>query len=152
MAEEIKNNTKIISEIQNRIQFGTMIAIFFSGMLYYFFNIFDKDNANYVTLSYSGVVAFYLVTFCLFELEKKKMNMKLLKWINRLSLLGIFLFIIPISYLTSINPKFTFIKVSLGFQKILFVISLYGLFLIPIVLFIILLIHLLIRLGKEAIT
>ena len=77
MPEEIQNQNNhqsLITEIQNRIQFLVMIAIFFPAVVYYFFNIYDKSNADKIALSYAWLVAAYLLTYIFFEILKNKIK------------------------------------------------------------------------------
>ncbi len=124
------NNKELISEIRNRIQFLVTIAIFFSGVLYYFFNVFDKNNASRIALQYALIVIFYLLSYFFFELFKNKINKTFLAFINVLTLLGVVVFIIPIFYLGVLKNELS------GFiDIILFNISIWGLFIIPALIF-----------------
>lgn len=128
-----EDNKEIIIEIRNKIQFCTTIAVFFSGVVYYFFNIFDKNNADKIALQFASIVIIYLLTYVFFDLFKYKISKKSLKIINDLILIGILMFIFPIAHLVSIKNELTFISfISLK-------ISLYGLIVIPVLLLIIIL-------------
>lgn len=125
MVEE-KNNSEIIKEIQDRIQFIIVISIFFPAVMQYFFNIYDKTKADSTALSYTTLVGLYLVFYILFEILKNKISIIWLKMINILMLVGIGLFFIPILFLSLVEklPNFPILLT-------LFTSSLYGLLIIP---------------------
>jgi len=139
MPEEIQNQNNhqsLITEIQNRIQFLVMIAIFFPAVVYYFFNIYDKSNADKIALSYAWLVAAYLLTYIFFEILKNKIKIIFLRVINILTLVGVSTFLLPITQLSLIGTQSS---VLLFIMQILVKISLYGLIIVPVGLLIIIL-------------
>lgn len=118
-------NKELILEIRNKIQFITTIAIFFSGVVYYFFNIYDKDNANKIALSCASLVIIYLLSYIFFDLLKNRINGKFLELINILTLAGIGIFVFPILYLASLKNELTVL------DSITLKISLLGLLIVP---------------------
>jgi len=139
MSDEVQNQNNhqnLIAEIENKIQFLVMIAIFFPAVMYYFFNIYDRSNADKVALSYVGIVAAYLVNYIFFETFKSKIKTNILKKINFLALIGISTFLLPVIYLSLIVTQ---PSVLLFMMQILFKISLCGLMIVPILLFIMIL-------------
>jgi magnesium-transporting ATPase (P-type) len=125
MVEENKNNTGTVTEIQNRLQLIITIAIFFSAVVYNFFNIYDKTKSDSVALSYGILVVFYLLAYFLFEIRKNKIVANRLKIINVLMLVGVVMFSIPILYMTSVG--------RLHNSLILLVLSLVSLYILPII-------------------
>ena len=128
------NHRNLIAEIRNRIQFLVMIAIFFSGLLYNFFNVYDKTKSNNVALSYGMLVALYLIVYLLFEIRKNKINADWLERINILTLVGVGMFLIPIIFVSSAE------KIpNSSILLILYWLSLHGLLIVPLLLIIIIL-------------
>ncbi len=125
------SHQNLIVEIQNRIQFLVTIAIFFTVVLSYFFNIYDKSNANRVALSYVGVVAVYLLTYLCFEISRSKIKTNCLKIINIITFISIGTFLLPIIYLSLIVAR---PSTLLFIMQTLFQTSLYSLMIVPILL------------------
>ncbi|MDD4900540.1 MAG: type II secretion system protein [Patescibacteria group bacterium] len=101
MSNENIDKKTIIKEIENRIQFVIVVAMFFSGVMYNFFNIYDKTKSDNIVLSYSIVIAIYFVIYIFFELTKDKLSLLWLKRVSALTLVGIGTFIIPVSFMSS---------------------------------------------------
>ena len=139
MSDEVQNQNNhqnLIAEIENKIQFLVMIAIFFPAVVYYFFNIYDKSNADKIALSYAWLVAAYLLTYIFFEILKNKIKIIFLRVINILTLVGVSTFLLPITQLSLIGTQSS---VLLFIMQILVKISLYGLIIVPVGLLIIIL-------------
>ncbi len=99
----MSNDKEIISEIRSRIQFLITIAIFFIGLLYYFYKIFNPENAEKTTLSFAIVIISYLVLYLCFESLRNLINNYWFKIINILTLVDVGSFLVPAIYLSSLK-------------------------------------------------
>lgn len=143
MSEEVQNqnNQNLIAEIRGRIQFIITIAIFFVAAIYYFYNIYDKNDANSVALSSTLFVVFYLIFYISFESRGKMINLKYLKLINTLILMGAGIFLVPLIFLgmTAAPQKGLTAFILIMFVKLqLFTISLWALAIFPLAILILL--------------
>lgn len=132
MQEEMpeQNNRKdLIGEIRQRIQFVVTISIFYTAILYHWFNIYDKAKSDKMVISYTALVGFYLIAYIIFEIEKNKIQYIFLKIINISTLIGTGMFLVQfalMSYLDKLPNMF--------FIKIIEIFSLWGAMLVPIAL------------------
>lgn len=121
-----QNYLKLITEIENKIQFVTIISIFFSGVVYYFFNIYDKNNSDKIALSFGLIVFLYLIVYLLFDILKNKVGAWYLKCINIILRFGIATFLLPIIYLGLVKNQFS------GFiEAAIFTVALYAMWIVP---------------------
>jgi hypothetical protein len=84
---------KFVSEIQNRLQFCSTVAIFFAAVLNNFYNVYAKDSSDKTVLQYSIIILFYLLSYIFFDLIKNVLKSFVLKFINVLIFIGLFSFI-----------------------------------------------------------
>ncbi len=65
--ERRKDNPEIIKEIQDRIRFILLVAIFF-------YTVMSKLDDGKFSLSYAGLVSLYFIVYFLFEIFKNKLS------------------------------------------------------------------------------
>lgn len=102
---------ELISEVQQRIQFLVLVAIFLSGLFYNFFNKYAKYESDNFVLSFGVIIAIYFSIYILFEITKNKISDKFLKILDVVILVGIGFFVIPILFLGLVDklPNLSFI-------------------------------------------
>lgn len=123
---------EIIAEIQSKTQFVISMTVFFLAVLQNFYKTLGSDaKASDMFLKYSLVVVFYLFFYLIFEWRKNEVNFA---WLNkiRISIIaGIgFLALQILTIATSVNNNS---DVSWPIIT-LYVVSLWGSFILPIVL------------------
>jgi magnesium-transporting ATPase (P-type) len=127
MDKEIKNNSEIIKEIQDRFRFILLVAIFFYTVMSKLSDIYNNDKSGEFAVAYAGVVAIYFVIYFLFEIFKNKCNLFSLKIINIFIFAGVGMFIIPIILLSLMG------KIPTQPLLVVFKFSILGIILIPII-------------------
>jgi hypothetical protein len=129
---------ELISEAENRLEFVIALAVFFPTLLYSLAKMANQNElqANDIVLSWSAVIATYLVDYCFFQYFKKVAKTKIIKLVNFLPLLGVFSFIVPIWY-------FALYKNAeiVGFKLFLFKTFVFGLPAVPLLLLIVLMVE-----------
>jgi hypothetical protein len=127
MVEKSENNKEvIIQEIKNRLRFIIELSIFFPTIIYFFYSINAISKANEMALSFSQIIPIYLANYILFEILKRGTTTNWLKIINFLVLVGIGLFIFPGIQLCTSGNSFRSLT-----EFICTMASLYGIFLLP---------------------
>lgn len=134
MIEGAGNNKDIAQEIKDRFRFLIELAIFFSAIIYYFYIIFNKAQAEEMVLNFSTLVPFYLLDYLLFEALKNYMTSRWLKGLNILVLIAMWLFLIPSIHICLIKNSFQTFN-----EFISFAISLNGMLILPIIILLIIL-------------
>ncbi len=95
--ESGENKTRLIGEINNRLQTLITIGIIFPALIYSFFKTTGQSEAfaNNVSFPWWILITFYLVIYFLFELVKSRLNDKFLRRLNWAMLIEIGTFIVP---------------------------------------------------------
>lgn len=96
MDKEIKNNSEIIKEVQDRFRFILLVAIFFYTVMTKLSDVYTKDKVGESTITYAGLISLYFIVYLLFEISKNKLNLFWLNAVNILTLVGVGIFIILI--------------------------------------------------------
>jgi hypothetical protein len=129
------DHKELIKEIDNRLQLALVIAIFFPGLLSTFSTFIGDavSKTSNIVLSWSALIAVYLLAYVFFKASGKIIPKPVLKWLNRILLLGIGFFVVPITVFTCSNGMSSHWIAWLYTR--LFVISIWGLPLIATVIF-----------------
>lgn len=129
---KIMEKKEIIAEIQSKTQFVITVTIFFLAILQNFFRMQNDEMKSIdIFLKYSLVVVFYLVFYLIFEWRKGKLTSYWLNKVRFLVILGIGFTIFPIlTIITSLKAGATINLINVG----LYLVSLWGIFIVPIIL------------------
>jgi len=103
--EDTNTKGQLVAEIDNRLQFVTVISIFFCTLLYSFFRSINRTDAdsNKALTKWAGVAGAYLLNYLLFETFRSRMRVPVLKFVNVLTLLGMALFVLPIFVIATVD-------------------------------------------------
>ncbi|HRH23343.1 MAG TPA: hypothetical protein PK295_01805 [Candidatus Magasanikbacteria bacterium] len=128
----------IIHEIDSRFQLALTISILFPTFLATIFQRIENSGTQVAqtTLAWSFLIGVYLLDYIFFSVTKNKLTNCSYKWINRILLIGLSLFILPILIVSASKLDG---KISGWFDYIGLQGSLWGLLISPFVLLTILL-------------
>jgi hypothetical protein len=130
------NQSETKQEIETRFQIVLTLSMFFPTLLLIFLESagMDKKQLNDTTLSWSILVGLYILDYVLFVATKKsRIPAGVFCWINSILILGISFFIFPLIIIALAHaPNLHTNNLYLYFYKI----SLEGLILAPILIFI----------------
>lgn len=118
-----------MEKLEKRLQFVITIALFFTVILDAIFKLAPNNfNSNQIVLLWGASVAALLVDYIVLELAENKLKPWVYKYTNRLLLADVAMFVV----LLVVNAA-----VSVGtaplFYKLPYIVSLYGVLLIPMV-------------------
>lgn len=93
-----------ITSIKERLQLALLMVIFFPSFIGTFLAAIKTpaDQIADIALNWSILIAIYLASYVVFDgLKKPGMKEGILRWLNRLVMLGIGFFVLPIGYLVA---------------------------------------------------
>lgn len=111
-----------MKDLENKLQFVITLTLFFPVLMS---ALFEINTANEIILKWGRVVIFLILNYLYLNLLKPELTSKIIKWIDLLLDLNIFLFI-PLILSFSVQTKSTL------FTQITLLTGLWGVMLVPI--------------------
>jgi hypothetical protein len=136
MISDPRSRKELMKESEDRLEFVIALAVFFPTLLYSLSKLASQNDqqANSMVVSWSIIVAAYLIDYCIFQYFKKIAKSIIIKFVTFLPLLGVVSFIVPIWYMALYKNA----PIS-GFNAFLFRVFVFGLPVVPLLLLIALL-------------
>lgn len=122
-------NKQLIEEVQKKIEFATTIAIFFAGVLHYFYSIYSPEEASRVALQYSAAVIFFLLSYICFEFIKEFASRRFFIYLDNLLILNFLILLGPLGYFVVLKNDLTL------WESVFLKVFIWGVLIFPILIF-----------------